>query len=155
MDPTQTFLYGLLLLVLFGWYFFTDGERTKRILGSVLTVLLCALCLIFAYPPFDTKDANGKVLGKPGKIHLGIDLQGGTTFLIKLSPVANAEGKTKEITKDMVDQAMEAIRKRVDGMGVSEPIITPQGTDRIMVQIPGIEVGKIEDARNQLKQFRL
>ncbi len=152
MDPTKTFLYGLLLLVLFGWYFFTDGERTKRILGSVLTVLLCALCLIFAYPPFDTKDASGKVLGKPGKIHLGIDLQGGTTFLIKLSPAADANGKTKEITKDMVDQAMEAIRKRVDGMGVSEPIITPQGKDRIMVQIPGIEVGKIEEARNQLKQ---
>jgi SecD/SecF fusion protein len=52
----------------------------------------------------------------------------------------------------MVDQAMEAIRKRVDGMGVSEPVITPQGIDRIMVQIPGIDVAKIEDARNQLKQ---
>ena len=152
MTPTQTFLYGLLLLVLFGWYFFSDSERAKRILGTVLTVLLCALCIVFAYPPFDTKDASGKVTGTPGKIHLGIDLQGGTTFLIKLSPVANAEGKTKEITKDMVDQAMEAIRKRVDGMGVSEPIITPQGTDRIMVQIPGIEAGKIEEARNQLKQ---
>ena len=47
---------------------------------------------------------------------------------------------------------MEAIRKRVDGMGVSEPIITPQGADRIMVQIPGIEADKIDEARNQLKQ---
>ena len=24
------FLFGLLLLVLFGWYFFTDSERVKR-----------------------------------------------------------------------------------------------------------------------------
>ncbi len=152
MDPTITFLYGLLLLVLFGWYFLTDGERTKRLLGTALTVLLTALCIYVAYPPFDQKDADGIRFGPPGKIRLGIDLQGGTTFLIKLSPPADADGNAKEITKDMVDQAMEAIRKRVDGMGVSEPVITPQGTDRIMVQIPGIDVSKIEDARNQLKQ---
>ena len=143
MDPNvATFLYGCLLLGLFGWYFVTDSERAKRNLGTALTILLAALCLFFAYPPF----------GKDGKIRLGIDLQGGTTFLIKLSPPADSDGKPKEITKDMVDQAMEAIRKRVDGMGVSEPIITPQGTDRIMVQIPGIDVSKIDDARNQLKQ---
>ena len=147
-----TFLIGCLLLGLFGWYFLTDGERIKRLLGTTLTILLTAFCIYKAYPPFDHKDAAGNFIGKRGKIHLGIDLQGGTTFLIKLSPAADADGKTKEITKDMVDQAMEAIRKRVDGMGVSEPIITPQGTDRIMVQIPGIEVDKIEDARNQLKQ---
>ncbi len=153
MDPTLIFCYGLLLLVLFGWYFLTDGERTKRMLGSALTVFLTALCIFVAYPPFDSaeKDAAGKPFRK-GKIRLGIDLQGGTTFLIKLSPAADADGKTKEITKDMLDQAMEAIRKRVDGMGVSEPIITPQPPDRIIVQIPGIEVDKIEEARNQLKQ---
>ena len=152
MSPATTFLYGLLLLVLFGWYFFTDSERAKRNLGTVLTLLIASLCLTFAYPPFDQKDADGKRFGPPGKIRLGIDLQGGTTFLIKLSPPPDSEGKTKEITRDMVDQAMEAIRKRVDGMGVSEPVITPQGVDRIMVQIPGIDIAKIEDARNQLKQ---
>ena len=134
MSPATTFLYGLLLLVLFGWYFFTDSERAKRNLGTVLTLLIASLCLTFAYPPFDQKDADGKRFGPPGKIRLGIDLQGGTTFLIKLSPPPDSEGKTKEITRDMVDQAMEAIRKRVDGMGVSEPVITPQGVDRIMVQ---------------------
>ena len=88
MDPTQTFFYGLLLLVLFGWYFFTDSERAKRILGSVLTVLLCALCIIFAYPPFNnSKDASGKVIGTPGKIHLGIDLQGGTMWRLDFAVV--------------------------------------------------------------------
>ena len=154
MDPNvATFLYGCLLLVLFGWYFFTDGERIKRLLGTTLTVLLTALCIFVAYPPFDKRDDSGKLIGKPGKIHLGIDLQGGTTFLIKLTPPADpTTGKTKEITKDMVDQAMEAIRKRVDSFGVSEPIITPQGTDRIMVQIPGLDAGQIDDAREQLKK---
>lgn len=153
MDPNvSTFLAGLLLLILFGWYFFTDSERAKRILGTALTVLLTGLCLFMTYPPFDDRDDTGTLIGKRGKIQLGIDLQGGTTFLIKLTPGVDADGKPKNITKDMVEQAMEAIRKRVDGMGVSEPIISPQGTDRIMVQIPGIDVAKIADARNQLKQ---
>jgi SecD/SecF fusion protein len=151
LNSTQTFFAGLFLLVLFGWYFFTDSDRAKRWLGTALTIFVTALCLSFAYPPFDKLDANGQLIGPKGKINLGIDLRGGSTFIIKLNPVTE-DGKPKEITRDMVDQAMEAIRKRVDGMGVSEPIITPQGNDHIMVQIPGIDASRIEDARMQLKQ---
>jgi SecD/SecF fusion protein len=153
MDPNvATFLYGLLLLVIFGWYFVTDSDRVKRNLGTLLTVLLVSLCVYFAYPPFDRKDSAGNLIGAPGKIHLGLDLQGGTSFLIKLNPPADSEGRTKDITRDMVEQAMEAIRKRVDALGVSEPIITPQGTDRILVQLPGLDTAKIAEGREQLKK---
>jgi len=146
------FLYGLLLMVLFGWYFFTDSERVKRNLGTALTVLLTAFCVWAAFPPFDPpKDASGKLTGPAGKIHLGIDLQGGTSFLIRLTPTGE-DGVKKEITKAMVDKAMEAIRKRVDALGVSEPIITPQGTDRILVQLPGLDTEKIQEGREQLKK---
>src|SRR5476649_2686012 len=104
------FLFGLLLLVLFGWYFFTDSERVKRNLGTLLTVLLTSFCIWAAYPPFDPpKDATGKLTGPPGKIHLGLDLQGGTSFLIRLDPPADDKGVKKDITKDMVEQAMEEI----------------------------------------------
>ncbi|MEZ0255367.1 MAG: preprotein translocase subunit SecD, partial [Chthoniobacter sp.] len=146
------FLFGLLMLVLFGWYFFTDSERVKRNLGTLLTILLTAFCVWEAYPPFDRKDADGKPIGERGKIHLGLDLQGGTSFLIRLDPPLEDNGKKKEITKDMVEQAMEAIRKRVDSLGVSEPIITPQGTDRILVQIPGLRQETINEAREQLRK---
>jgi len=150
-NNVATFLFGLLLLFLFGWYFFTDSERVKRNLGTVLTILLTGFCLWAAYPPFDRRDANNKLLGAPGKIHLGIDLQGGTSFLIRLAPT-NEGGETKEITKAMVDKAMEAIRKRVDALGVSEPIITPQGTDRILVQLPGLDTERIQEGREQLRK---
>ncbi len=152
MNPALTFLYGLLLLVLFGWYFFTEGERAKRVLGTILTVLLVALCLSLVNPPFDTKDEQGVIVGPRGKIHLGIDLQGGTSFLIKLNPPPSEDNSPTVITKDMVDQAMEAIRKRVDALGVSEPIITPQGTDRILVQLPGLDTEKVQEGRDQLKK---
>ncbi len=36
-----------------------------------------------------------------------------------------------------VQQALEVLRKRVDGLGVREPVIAPQGAERILVQMPG------------------
>lgn len=159
MSPAATFFAGIGLLILFGWYFATDSERLRRILGTVLTVAITAFCLASTYPPFDQKKPDGTVV-RPGKIHLGLDLQGGTSFLIRLDPAMGVDGTKRPITKSMVDQAMEAIRKRVDQFGVSEPIITPQGTDRILVQIPGLDAGKIQEAREQLSkvaklEFRL
>ena len=159
MSPAATFFAGIGLLILFGWYFATDSEYIRRILGTVLTIAITAFCLASTYPPFDQKRPDGTII-QPGKIHLGLDLQGGTSFLIRLDPAMSAEGTKRPITKSMVDQAIEAIRKRVDQFGVSEPIITPQGTDRILVQIPGLDAGKIQEARDQLSrvaklEFRL
>lgn len=147
MSPTQTFLAGFGLLVLFAWYLFTDSDRLKRILGSALTVLVVGLCVFAINPPSE-------------KIQLGLDLKGGTSFLIRLVQedveVTGADGKvvkeSRPITKAMVDQAVEVIRKRVDAFGTSEPIITPQGTDRILVQIPGVDTAKLQDIREQLQK---
>src|SRR5919106_4838258 len=159
MTPVLTFFVGLGKLVLFGWYFAAESDRLRRILGTVLTIVVTAFCLWSTYPPFDEKGPDGTVIRR-GKIHLGLDLQGGTSFLIRLEPPASADGGKRPITKAMVDQAIEAIRKRVDRFGVSEPIITPQGNDRILVQIPGLDVAKIQEAREQLSrvaklEFRL
>lgn len=41
--------------------------------------------------------------------------------------------------KQVIDQAIEVIRNRIDEFGVSEPSIVAQGEDRILVQLPGIE----------------
>lgn len=41
--------------------------------------------------------------------------------------------------KQVVEQAIEVIRTRIDGMGVAEPNISAQGDDRILVQLPGIK----------------
>lgn len=41
--------------------------------------------------------------------------------------------------KQVIDQAIEVIRNRIDEFGVSEPSITAQGEDRILVQLPGLE----------------
>ena len=43
------------------------------------------------------------------------------------------------IRTNAIDQALEKIRNRVDAFGVSEPSITRQGTNRIVVQLPGLD----------------
>ena len=141
MTPAFTFLFGLILLILFGWYFATDHGTRKRVLATVLMALLVVFSLVTIYPP-------------EKKIQLGLDIQGGTSFLIRL-----VQGD-KEITKEMLDQAVEVIRKRVDYFGGGEPVISPVGKDRILVQIPGLSTEKIQEARAQLSrvaklEFRL
>jgi len=46
--------------------------------------------------------------------------------------------ETEYVKKRAIDQALEIIRNRIDQFGVSEPEITLQGTDQILVQLPGI-----------------
>ncbi|MEI6714750.1 MAG: protein translocase subunit SecD [Verrucomicrobiota bacterium] len=137
MNPVITFVLGLVLAALFGWYFLTDHDRHKRMLGSVLTVILVFLSIASFYPPEQ-------------KLALGLDLKGGTSFLIRLQEDKDESGGVRKITPAMLDQACEVIRKRVDSMGTSEPVIAPQGEDRILVQIPGLNTDKLNEAREQL-----
>ena len=133
MSPALTFFGGLGLLVLFGWYFATDVGLRKRVLATTLVMLLVAFSIVTIWPPKE-------------KIQLGLDIQGGTSFLIRLM------GGDKEVNKGMLDQAVEVIRKRVDYFGGGEPIISPVGNDRILVQIPGLSTEKIQEAREQLSR---
>ncbi len=45
----------------------------------------------------------------------------------------------QSIMKTATDQALETIRNRIDQFGVSEPDITAQQNNRILVQLPGIK----------------
>jgi SecD/SecF fusion protein len=143
MNPALTFFVGLLLLVLFGWYFATDSGLRKHLIALLLVAMLVAFSIATIWPP-------------EKKIALGLDIKGGTSFLIKLQQV----DKDKPITPGLLDQAVEVIRKRVDYFGAGEPIISPVGQDRILVQIPGLDTAKIQEARDQLSkvaklEFRL
>lgn len=65
---------------------------------------------------------------------LGLDLQGGASVV--LEPEPNEDGS--EVSDDVLDQAIDIIRNRVDGLGVREPEISRQGST-VLVQIPGVE----------------
>lgn len=42
-------------------------------------------------------------------------------------------------TRNAVTQSMEVISKRINELGTTEPIVQRQGTDRILVQVPGLQ----------------
>lgn len=75
-----------------------------------------------------TVGALGAVLSAGWGPKLGLDLEGG--FSVTLQPV-------DEVSDDVLDQAIEVIRSRVDALGVAEPEITRQGST-IEVSLPGV-----------------
>ncbi len=58
----------------------------------------------------------------------------GNTITLTLSPADLAS-----ITSDAIEQNIGVLRKRVNELGVSEPVIQRQGSDRIVVELPGVQ----------------
>ncbi|NEW03398.1 protein translocase subunit SecDF [Bacillus megaterium] len=67
-------------------------------------------------------------------IKLGLDLQGGFEILYKVSPAKKGD----VIDKKALNSTVEALRQRVDVLGVSEPSIQIEGNDHIRVQLAGV-----------------
>ena len=70
MIPAFTFFIGLLLLILFGWYFATDYGLRKRLLATLLAAMLIVFSIATIWPP-------------EKKIALGLDIKGGTSFTMQ------------------------------------------------------------------------
>ena len=68
-------------------------------------------------------------------LRLGLDLQGG----ISLGYQAQFPEGTQDADKaDLMRVTADRIRTRVDAYGVTEPVVQIQGSDRIIVQLPGM-----------------
>ncbi|HAB18299.1 MAG TPA: protein translocase subunit SecD [Verrucomicrobiota bacterium] len=87
-----------------------------------------------------------------GEFKLGLDLRGGTSFLLQMDLARGASNAPSMETSHFAEQAIEVLRKRVDAFGVAEPIIQPVGDKSILVQLPGVDESTKESAREQLKK---
>ena len=117
------------------------------------------------FPFFEAKNElhpNSFILNRlqreaAGRVRLGLDLQGGTSFLVKMDTNGLAQASD---ASSALSQAVEVLRKRVDKFGVAEPLIQPEGKDRILVQLPGLSAADQESAKNTIQkaaflEFRL
>jgi preprotein translocase subunit SecD len=84
----------------------------------------------------------------------GLDLSGGMHLALEVDEsqgtVANKE--------DAIDRALRVVRTRIDEFGVSEPVVQKVGTDRIIVELPGIEDRERAEAlvkRSAFLQFQM
>src|SRR2546426_416381 len=90
------------------------------------------------------------------KIKLGLDLKGGTSFLLRMDvSKIDPQGRGQALR-----QAIEILRKRLDEFHVAEPVLQAVGSDRILVQLPGLKEADREEARRRIEktaylEFRL
>ena len=109
------------------------------------------------FPFFEAKDETDPtryILNRlqreaAGRIRLGLDLQGGTSFLVRMRTGALTNISD---TGAALSQAVEVLRRRVDRFGVAEPLIQPQGKDEVLVQLPGLSAASQQDAIDSIKR---
>ena len=75
-----------------------------------MIAVVCALGVLFTLPNFISPGTLPSWVPQ-NRVNLGLDLQGGTSFLVQLVSEKLEDGTTREITPSMVDQAVETIRK--------------------------------------------
>ncbi len=75
-----------------------------------------------------------RVLPVKEAINYGLDLTGGVYVVLEAQ-----ESEDDPVTDDKINRAIATIRQRIDGLGVSEPVIARQGDKRIRVSIPDIQ----------------
>ena len=84
------------------------------------------------------------------QIKLGLDLQGGMHLVLE---VDDPEGTmVSEARADAIDRAERILRTRIDEFGVEEPLVQKVGSDRIIVELPGIGLNDESRAKDLIQQ---
>ena len=127
------FLASLGFIAFFIWYLAAEngGARRAAGLGAIVASLLTSVLALY---PIDKT------------IHLGLDLQGGSEFLLEV------QGNPSQ---QAMDEAIGVLRKRLDTLGTREISIQPEGTDRIKIQIPGLQGDEVRQTEKLLSQVAL
>jgi len=112
--------------------------RRKSLYLTFLGIVLLAAAAVYLVIPQGSKiDLRFLKINyvKEVKQKLGLDLQGGSHLVY--------QGDLKDIPggaqSDAMTSARDVIERRVNAFGVSEPIVQVSGTDRIIVELPGIK----------------
>ncbi len=92
-------------------------QRQRSLLALILVLVIAAIAVIVTIP-----------------IPLGLDLRGGSQLTIQVKPTA----EIKQITERELSAVKKVVEGRINGLGVSEPVIQTVGTDKILVQLPGV-----------------
>ncbi len=114
----------------------------KNRIPFIIIIIIFALAILVTVP------LDKGVLGKKG-MRLGLDLQGGT-HLVYRADFSSLEPGTEA---EALAGAIAVIEKRVNVLGVTEPVIQQLGEDRIVVELAGIS--EIEKAKNIIGQTAL
>lgn len=92
-------------------------------------VVIAAITILALYMIWPN---NPGLFGRPIEVRPGLDIQGGLRVLMAADTgVAVDAGK--------MDQAKQIVERRVNALGVVEPVVQVSGGNRIVVELPGIK----------------
>lgn len=98
--------------------------------NQVIVAIIVALCVYATTMIYDFGKGQTKML-------LGLDLRSGSHIAVELLPSA-ANGEQITITKEIQDRSIQVFRKRLDPEGNQEIVITPEGMNRLIIEIPEV-----------------
>lgn len=104
----------------------------KKSVCSLLLVLLC-ICLAAIVALFGIGALNINGVLEEDTMSLGLDLVGGSSVTFKAVP---EDGNS--LSSDDINKAVDILRKRLDDGNYNEATVTVIGSDKIRVEIPGI-----------------
>jgi SecD/SecF fusion protein len=88
-----------------------------------------------------------------GRLQLGLDLRGGVGFTLEADLGTKTAGYDEDTAnKEKLSKAIDIISARINSIGVAEPLIRAVGTNRIEVQLPGINTKDNPDVLDQVKK---
>ncbi len=104
--------------------------------------------------PFQVRSSNKTVLRyvrlqSAGKLKLGLDLQGGTEFIVGFDQKDLPKDEQAEVIRDRI---LEILRNRLDNTGVTEPEIKTITADSVSIRMPSVDEADKTDIRNTIKQ---
>jgi SecD/SecF fusion protein len=143
-----------------------DASNLDRAPGITYSNLLVAISTNDIRPFFPSnyinaaveRDVTRGILNRvqrsaAGQFRLGLDLQGGTQFLLEMDMSRAQTNAGAMMNADFIaEQAVEVLRRRVDRFGVAEPVIAPAGGGRILVQLPGLSESDKLQAKAQIQK---
>lgn len=98
--------------------------KQKVLLNLALVV---AVLVIFGFGAFKVETKQG------------LDLKGGVYIVLKANPIKDENGNLQPVTNDSMIKLKEIMDRRINGLGVSEPVMQISGTDRLIIEIPGVK----------------
>ncbi|NTU80555.1 MAG: protein translocase subunit SecD [Chloroflexales bacterium] len=99
--------------------------RSREITSIILIAVVTGLALWINLAP------SQNFLGRDVRFRLGLDLQGGIQVLLRATE--------PDVTRDELETARGVIERRVNALGVGETVVQLAGSDRIIVELPGVD----------------
>ncbi len=108
---------------------------------SIVVIVMAGACVYGVFLNISKDDQDAWLKNHKEKkitaLKLGLDIQGGLQMNLEVDR-DKMQGKSEQEISDAADRAMEILRNRIDGLGVTEPVLEREGTGGIVIQLPGL-----------------